>query len=162
MKQSISILKILFLSIVLSSCNSSEKTAYVTTGKLYENYKGSKELNNKLAAQENRFRLVLDSLKLEIEICRSKNSVFKNDCALLENKYKEAYTGMVQFNKEYAGSEKEKIWIQLNTHIEAFGKEKGYKYIFGANGSGNIMYADSTFDITDQVVEFANLKYDGK
>lgn len=162
MNQSIFLLKILFLAVIISSCNAPEKTAYVTTGKLFDSYKGTKELNNKLTIQESRFKLVLDSLKLEIEICRSKNSALNNDCIVLEKKFKETYTSMVQFNKEYSVSEKDKIWVQLNTHIESFGKDKGYKYILGANGSGNIMYADSSYDITNEVVEFANLKYDGK
>jgi outer membrane protein len=69
---------------------------------------------------------------------------------------------MMEYNNEYITAEETKIWTQLNQYITEYGKTKDYEYILGANGSGSLMYADSTLNITEEVTAFANKKYSGK
>lgn len=52
-------------------------------------------------------------------------------------------------------------WERLNAYIEEFGSEKQLDIIFGIQGSGNVMYADTMYDITQEVIQYANLKYEG-
>jgi outer membrane protein len=54
------------------------------------------------------------------------------------------------------------IWQQINQYTKDFGKKNGYAVIYGANGSGSIMYADTTLDITAPVLLYINERYEGK
>jgi len=54
------------------------------------------------------------------------------------------------------------IWKRLNPYIAEYGKEKGYAYIYGANGTGNVLYADEGEDITDELIEYVNKRYHDK
>ena len=40
----------------------------------------------------------------------------------------------------------------INGYVKEYGKENGYPLIFGASGSGNIMYAGEASDLTDIVL----------
>lgn len=136
---------------------------YIITGKLYESYKGSKELQVKVVNQQNKYKLVLDSLRIEINLNddpSNKQKSLKSEA--LKSQYNILATDFKKYNEEYVVSEQAKIWSQLNQCISSYGKDKHYSFIYGADGSGNIMYADSSFNITEEIIEFANLKYDGK
>ena len=50
----------------------------------------------------------------------------------------------------------------INDFVKEYGKKKGYKIIFGASGSGNIMYADEASDLTPIVLEGLNKEFEGK
>ena len=136
---------------------------YIITGKLYESYKGSKELQTKVVAKQNKYKLILDSLRMEINLNENPSNaqnILKSEA--LKSQYNILATDFKKYNEEYVVSEQSKIWSQLNQYIATYGKDKHYSFIYGADGSGNIMYADSSFNITEDVIEFANLKYDGK
>lgn len=49
----------------------------------------------------------------------------------------------------------------INDYIKAYGKKEGHKIIFGASGSGNIMYADEGTDLTEEILEGLNKAYEG-
>jgi len=48
---------------------------------------------------------------------------------------------------------------EINRFIKEYGKNNNYKIIFGANNSGNIVYADETMDITKEVLDGLNKNY---
>jgi outer membrane protein len=50
---------------------------------------------------------------------------------------------------------------QVNAYIEAYGKKYHYKIIFGANGSGTIVYGTDAIDITDTILKGLNKEYNG-
>ena len=50
---------------------------------------------------------------------------------------------------------------QVNSYIEEYGKENGYKIIFGANGSGTIFYGTEAINITNKVLLNLNKEYNG-
>ncbi len=155
---------LILISVILYFTSfSASKTGYIVTGKLYESYKGSKELNAKVQQQQNRYKLILDSLRLEINVAiSSSDAVQLKRAEDMKNKYTALSNEFVQYNEEYVQSEQGKIWNQLNEYVKTYGIDHNYKMIYGANGSGNIMYADSSLNITDPVLEYANAKYDGK
>jgi Skp family chaperone for outer membrane proteins len=77
---------------------------------------------------------------------------FKND--LYNNLYQKAE----QRNKEIEAM----IWKRLNPYLIDFGKENGYEYIYGANGTGNVLYADEHQDITEEIIKYVNQRYHDK
>ena len=48
----------------------------------------------------------------------------------------------------------------VNDYIKEYGKSKGYTFILGANGSGNIAYAHESRDITAKIIEGLNKQYE--
>ncbi|WP_299442703.1 OmpH family outer membrane protein [uncultured Aquimarina sp.] len=50
----------------------------------------------------------------------------------------------------------------INDYVKEYGKDNGYKLIFGASGSGNIMYADKASDLTEEILKGLNRNYSGK
>jgi outer membrane protein len=43
--------------------------------------------------------------------------------------------------------------------IKAYGKEKGYAYIYGTGDAASILYAEDKFDITKEIIKGLNDKY---
>jgi Skp family chaperone for outer membrane proteins len=54
-----------------------------------------------------------------------------------------------------------KIWKQINQYIKDYGEQNGYDYIYGADGTGTLMYADKKNDITTDVSLYVNKRYAG-
>jgi outer membrane protein len=48
----------------------------------------------------------------------------------------------------------------INDYIKKYGKSKGFKYVLGATGQGNILYADEAQDITEKIIEGLNKDYE--
>lgn len=48
------------------------------------------------------------------------------------------------------------IWNSLNNHLIAFGEEKGFDFIFGANGTGTILFANDGKNVTEEFIKFIN------
>jgi outer membrane protein len=55
-----------------------------------------------------------------------------------------------------------KSWTEINKYIMEYGKENKFDMIHGVSGEGNLMYADEKLNVTDQVIEYMNNKYDGE
>ena len=50
----------------------------------------------------------------------------------------------------------------INDYVKEYGKEHGHRIIFGAQGSGNIMYAQEGADLTQELLQGLNQQYNGK
>jgi outer membrane protein len=142
------------------------KTAYVDINQLYKAYKQKAELEKELQAIQMKFQSTLDSVKLEIQL--AENKVKQSNTQ--ENKM--IYSKKVEYynylNQEFsrvsevnAKKYREQILGQLNEYISEFGKIHGYKYIYGANGNGSLMYASEEENITTQLIGYSNAKYEG-
>lgn len=134
------------------SCTS-KKTGYVDIFRLVKEF----ELQNEYSAQAKKDmdmqKAMIDSM---VYLERLKNpdgyESVKNDL------YLELYNKTEQKNKEIESM----IWKRLNPYLEDFGKEEGYQFIYGANGTGNVLYADKEQDITDEVIKYVNKRYHDK
>ena len=50
----------------------------------------------------------------------------------------------------------------INDFVKEYGKKNGYKVIFGATGSGTIMYGEDAADLTEKVLTELNAEFEGK
>ena len=50
------------------------------------------------------------------------------------------------------------VYSEINSKIEAFGKDKGYDIILGTISGGNILYAHKSKDLTDEFIEYTKKK----
>jgi outer membrane protein len=141
---------------------------YIDTGRLYQNFLLSKELNEKLKAQFENRKAVLDSLynNLQAEAQRRAEGPMNKEQQLALTQLRQTY---LQKQEEFEKENREetmrcerKIWNQVNQYLIEFGKNEHYNFILGANGDGNIMYANTEIDITGEVTTYLNKRYNGE
>lgn len=146
-----------------------EKSAYVNLKVLFEGFEMKKELAISLKRDLSQKQNELDSLLFQLQAFNNKlNSIKNNDKGellkfkQLQNYYVQQknvfdeyqYTKTQQFDSQ--------IIEQMTQYIKDFGGDSDYEYIYGLNSNGNIMYAREYKDITKQVLQFINDKYQGK
>jgi outer membrane protein len=145
------------------------KTAFVDLGKVYSEFTLKKELEIKLKQVQTLRQNELDSMKLELTVlAKNLQSPGAKNASDLQTQFttqRNAYALKSQSysdeNDRVSQSYDDQIWKQLNEYIKNYGKEKKYNYIFGAEGSGSIMYADASDDITTEVTTYVNEQYKG-
>ncbi len=146
----------------------SEKLAYVDSGKLVEKYNDMMALRKELGEKTKKSQANLDTLSGEFERAMKKyekdrvtmsEKERKLNEELLNNKqqqymqYKEAVQAKAKEEEVKAATI---VLNKLNNYIKQYGKTHHYKIIFGANSSGNVIYADEVINITDPIIEGAN------
>ena len=169
-------LLIIALSISLVSCNKTAevkevKTAFVDTSVLMKDYTEAKDLEAKYKAKSEE-----KGRELEAEINR-----FKQDAANFQNQAqangqawaqqkgaelqrREQQLAQVQQSlsqqlQQESSVEMDSLVKGVKTFIKAYGKEKGYSYIYGTGDAATILYAEDKYDITKEIVKALNEKY---
>lgn len=150
------------------------KTAYVNLTRLYGEFELKKQLEQQLSSVQQIRQKTLDSLELGL------NMISRNIQAIDPQKNKEEYRiKSVEFDnrrQEFAYKQKaftednasmteqysSQIWKQLNQYVKDFGDAHGYTYIMGGDGSGSMMYADQTEDLTETLLVYTNERYKGE
>ncbi len=146
-----------------------KRIAYVKITKLYDEFVMKKELSGKYENIQKTRQNFLDSLELELRLIGKKiENTDKPDqgtIAEFESRKENYLMKKKQFEEDNTATVNqytEQIMKQLNQYVEVYGKEQHYTYILGADGSGVIMHADESLDITDELVKYVNLKYKGQ
>jgi len=161
------ILVAILVGINIYSFTSQPKMGYVKSSELFEDFKGKKELEAKFTKSEGDQQSMLDTLTLEIADLTNQLTEKPNDQALKKKKSQKKQLFMelqqrfsqknVNQNQQYS----EAIWKQINQYTMEYGKQHNYDYIFGATGNGSLMYAKDAEDVTKEVLNFINKKYEG-
>jgi len=153
---------------------SSSKLVYVDVNKLLDGYKRTKVVRAEFEAKAKTLNSNVDSLvagwQKELKIYEKERSkMSKKELALKQellgnkqqqiNNYQQAIQKQVQEEDKKAT---QTVINDINDFVKEYGKKKGYPIIFGASGSGNIMYADEKSDLTTLVLEGLNNDFEGK
>lgn len=142
-----------------------KKVAYVNTYQLYEEFKLKKELEEKLKKTQLSRQVILDSIKSKIQLVGINKDLSDQMLADKIQELRQTYflkeKQFSQENESQAQQYTDQVWEQLNQYVKDYGKEHRLKYILGANGQGSIMYADESNDITKELIEYVNEKYQG-
>lgn len=152
----------------LYSCNKPHKIGYVNTQVMFNDFAYKQELEKELTSIKNSRKFIIDSLEANLKILLKQiKSDQKNRDLLIDfQNQKDLFLAKKQrFSEDEEVMVKqydEKIINQLNEYAKDFGRENKFDIIYGANSSGNIMYADSVYDITKEVVAYMNQKFSGK
>jgi outer membrane protein len=147
------------------------KVAYVDTGILMENYKGMKDARKEFQAKVAVYKSNVDSLmkswekelksyeKERIKMTKKerqlKEELLRNKQQQLNN-YQQAIQEKAMKEEQSAT---QSVVNQVNDYVKEYGKEKGYDFIYGANGSGNIVYANDAYNITQELIDGLNSEY---
>jgi outer membrane protein len=177
-KMSKKIVVIIALAISIVSCDKKAaeskevKTAYVDTSVLMKEYTATKDLDAKYKAKgEEKGR----QLQAEIDRFKQEASNFQaqaqaNGQAWAQQKGAElqrreqqlaqAQQALSQQLQQEGGTEMDSLVSNVKKTIKAYGKEKGYTYIYGTGDSNaSILYAEDKLDITKDILKLLNDKY---
>jgi len=149
-----------------------EKTVYVDIGKLMQEYRGMKDAQAGFQKKSAQWQASVDTLvagfqqelkdyekersgmnfkekELKEQILRNRQQQIGQYQAAIKNKISEEDSKTSSEVIEY-----------VNKTIFNYGKEKGYTFIFGANGTGSLLYASDKRDITLEILQLLNLEYE--
>lgn len=102
------------------------------------------------AYEKERSSMTEKELELKQELLSNKQQQIGN--------YQQAIQKQIQEEDQKAT---QTVVNDINDFVKEFGKKNNYKIIFGAGGSGNIMYADDGADLTEEVLEGLNKEFNG-
>lgn len=158
---------LLSLGAILASCNE-DKTAYVDTTKLIQEYSEMKEVEADFTERSEMLKRELDSaargFQQEVkEYQENMATMSQAERQETEQKLMQQQQMLQQQQQVRSGQlrqESDAVVDSLITKVKDFvadyGKEHDYKYIFGSNESANIMYAEEGLDITQEILEELN------
>lgn len=155
---------------LLTACSSdNEKIVYVENFKLYNEFDLTKELNLELTDFSQKRQRELDSLNMIFNDMTARFEIMTQIPAEDYRAYNDL-RNIIMFRQKayeeelYSKSEEydSQVWERLNNYTKEYAVQNDYDYILGATGTGNLMYAKDTLDITDELVSYCNQNYNGK
>jgi outer membrane protein len=172
------IVVIIALAISIVSCNDKPaavkevKTAYVDTSVLMKEYTAAKDLEAKykakgeekgrqLEAEINRFKQEASNFQAQAQ-ANGQEWAQKKGAELQKREQQLAYAqqALSQQLQQEGGTEMDSLVSGVKKTIKAYGKEKGYAYIYGTGDTNaSILYAEDKFDITKEIIKLLNDKY---
>lgn len=147
------------------------KVAYVDSNELMSNYKGMKDAKQEYEGKMKVWKANVDSLMMgwEKELKayeKERRTMSKKEIKLKEELLRNKQEQIGNYQKavqENAMKEEQMatqtVVNQVNDFLKEYGKEHSYDFIYGANASGNIVYANEGYDITQEVLEGLNKEY---
>lgn len=170
----VSIIAIVIAVFSIVKSQQASELVYVDVNKLLEGYKRTKVVRGEFEVKAKTLKANVDSLVVgwqnELKIYEKERSKYsKKELKLKQellgnkqqqiNNYQQAIQQQIQEEDKKAS---QTVINDINDFVKEYGKKKGYKIIFGASGSGNIMYADESSDLTAIVLEGLNAEFEGK
>ncbi|MCK4662306.1 MAG: OmpH family outer membrane protein [Bacteroidales bacterium] len=169
----ISIIAIIgFIGLSVIEITKKEKVVYIDNNVIIQKYKGMKnaraEFEKKASVWEANADTLIKEWEQELknyEKERSKMTTKEKELKeeLLRNKQQQIQ-GYSQAMQKKAADEEQKmtqtVVNEINDYLTEYGKKHNYKFILGATGAGNILYADENFNITEKILEGLNAEYE--
>lgn len=179
MKSSIHVVlfSILFLStsyLFYRQFSQSNDLVYVDSARLLNGYKGMTDARATFQQKAVVWRANVDTLINEIQNDIKK---FEKESAGMTAKERDLTRQLLQTKQQqladYQKATNEKatqednqmtkqVLDEVNLFIKDYGKKKGLRIILAATDYGNIAYAKEGIDITDEILEGLNKKYEGR
>lgn len=169
---------IAILALVASLCTflyfkSSSQLVYVDVNILMDGYKRTKVEKAKFEEKAKGMQANVDSLitgwqeelkSYEKERSKMSKKEIELKQELLSNKqqqigsYQQAIQKQIQEEDQKAT---QTVVNDINDYVKEYGKSHNYDIIFGATGSGTILYAKDAADLTEEVLEGLNKEFEG-
>ncbi len=153
---------------------SSTEQVYVDVNKLLDGYERTKLVRTEFEAKAKTLQANVDSLlndwqneikNYEKERAKMSKKELELKQQLLGNKQQQInnFQQVIQKQiKEEDQKSTQTVINDINDYVKEYGKKNGYNIIFGASGSGNVMYASEGADLTEEVLEGLNAEFLGK
>lgn len=150
------------------------KIAFVEIDTLLAKYNFCVDLNEAMIKKSENVRLTLNQKATELEKQKQEfQTKAQNNAYATEERMKQEYNRIVKLEQDLQAlsnklqselmSENEKNSLQLrdsiNAFLKAYNKTKGYSMIISNTGFDNLLYADSVYNITQEILEGLNARY---
>jgi len=172
-------LPIAIIALILSIASffyfqSNSDLVYVDVNKLMEGYKRTKIVRATFEEKAKTLNANVDSLMTdwqkeiktyEKERSRMSKKELELKQQLLGNKQQQINNYQLAIQKQIKEEDKkatQTVINDINDYVKEYGKKEGHQIIFGASGSGNIMYADEVTDLTQKILDGLNAEFEGK
>lgn len=139
---------------VYSYLQKGNRTGYIVAAEVFDQFEYTKEVRKQLKNDQASMVRIIDSLRTTLDLNPPQDA---NDIRVI--RLNELSEKLNDRSETMAQEYNNRIWTRINQYTREYGAQKGYKYIFGANGAGLLMHADSTANITTDVVKFINERY---
>ncbi len=162
------------LSISIYLFSNKAKVAYVHNDRLITEYHGFKDAQKEYRQNVEVMQQNLDSLTTDfnqkaqqylLNKDKLKEAQRKEQEMLLQLQEKDVQNYKLSIEQTASAKEQEMntaLYTQINEFVKQYSKEQGYDYVYGVTDYGNIMYASEENDITEQLLEAINQKYEGE
>jgi len=154
--------------LIMNSLN--KKNSWINLNKVYNEFLLTKDLDKKLKVVQNEGKKITDSLELQLKVFVKQFEVLSDNqkdqqSQIFELKRQEYLVKKQEFeddNSQLQSDYNQQILTQINQYVKDYAIEKNYDFIFGAEGTGVLMYAKDGNEITEDVLKFINSKYKGE
>ena len=148
-----------------------EKTAYIEVNVLLSEYQEMKDAKAEFEKKAANWQSNTDSLikhwENDIRLYeKERASMTIKERQLKEEILKNRQNQLIQYREAMALKAQEEeqkltqaVLLTVNEFVKEYGERKGYEYILGANGSGNILYAKEANNVTEEVIKLLNKRY---
>lgn len=149
---------------------SSEKTAFVETAKLFEEYTKLKDLEAKYKAKSESMAKNLESqiksFQAEVQayqqVAQSKSPDWvkskQSELMAKEQKLQQMQQSMGQDLQKQSATEMDSLYKEVKKFIGEYGKKHGYTYIYATGEPASILYGKEELDITEEIIKELNAK----
>jgi len=148
---------IIVLSIHFFSTKNETTIVHIDNAKVFSQFNLSKELSAIGMQQINPQKQKVDSLVSKFQ--QEDNLKSKEE---LQRIFLAENDKLKKMNDEISNQTNYQIWSRINQYAKDYGQEHQYEMILGTTGNGNLMYAETTLDVTDDFIAYANKKYEGE
>ena len=150
------------------------KIAYVEIDTLLAKYNYCVDLNEAMVKKSENVRLTLNQKAKDLDRQKQEfQTKVQNNAYLTQERAQQEYNRIAKLEQDLQNlgnklqaelmSENEKNSLQLRDSINAFLKEynktKGYSMIISNTGFDNLLYADSIYNITREILDGLNARY---
>ena len=150
------------------------KIAYVEIDTLLTKYNFCIDLNEAMVKKSENVRLTLNQKAKELDEQKQEfQTKYQNNAYLSQERAQQEYNRIAKLEQDLQNlsnqlqsellQENEKNSLQLRDSINAFLKEynktKGYSLIISNTGFDNLLYADSVYNITREIVDGLNARH---
>ena len=162
----VGVVGLIALSILTYDLLCVSKLAYVDVPKVFSQFDMKKEMQLKFNETEKARKRVLDSLTFDLQMLSRK----------LKSNPSEELSQLFEVNREYFFKNKarmeednaalssqydKQILERMSQYIADFCKKNHYDMVYGADGNGTLMYADESYNISEDVIAYINNRYKG-
>lgn len=137
-----------------SATAAEHNTVFMDSYLVFEEFEMKKDYDKRLEMELGMEQASLDSLGAQLNAATDplKVAALKKDFTVKKLAFDEKFQAL---SRQYT----DEVYKRLNGYIQAYGKEKHYKLILGSNGDGNVMYVDTTLNVTKDLISYINQQY---
>lgn len=173
MKNQFYLLSVAYL-VLLSSCQPSEKIAFVDNAKVINEYDEKKDMDSALQLKIDAFQKSTDSLRdafqqeigaAEIRATRMSQEQIQKLSQELQQK-EQFLSQQIQAQQQALANESQanndSLIKRIKDFIKDYAKTNNYTFILGSNDAGSVLYGSEDSDLTETILEAVNAAYKAK